>query len=441
MMGRQSGQIAFEVIHIEAMVPRNHLLRKIQRSLQFGFIYEKAQDLYAQTGRPSIDPVLLVKMLLIGYLYGIKSERRLEEEVNLNLAYRWFCNLNVTDRVPDHSTFSQNRKRRFDQSGVFEDVFSGILQQCITLGLVTGECTVGDGSYLPANVSSYSQVKLHETVKLGMQSYLSALDEELEKEPGFRKVEDRTQIIHRTTSQTDPDCGQIHHGKKSGLGYLVETTVDCGHGIITGVDTYSANQKESSVCLRGIEKQIKQGIPLKRIALDRGYDVSAVHRGLELLGIKGFIPPVNFTNSPEKSGFQYVAEDDEFICPEGYRLSYEKLYCVQSTGNYLRYYKSKEEDCEACPRKRTCIKKLKSRRIIGGSFYPASARNRIRAESLEMKFMMKLRQIWAEGTYAVLKREHCLQSIRKRGILRAREECLLSATALNMKRAVMALGV
>ena len=252
MMGRQSGQITFEVIDLDIMVPKNHLLRKIQRSLQFDFIYEKTQDLYAQTGRPSIDPVLLVKMLLIGYLYGIKSERRLEEEINLNLAYRWFCNLNVSDRVPDHSTFSQNRKRRFDQSGVFEDVFSGILQQCITLGLVTGECTVGDGSYLPANVSSYSQVKLQETVKRGMQSYLSILDQELEKEPGFRKVEERTQSIHRTTSQTDPDCGQIHHGKKSGLGYLVETTVDCGHGIITGVDAYSANQKESSVCLRGI---------------------------------------------------------------------------------------------------------------------------------------------------------------------------------------------
>ena len=419
MMGRQSGQIAFEVIDIDAMVPKNHLLRKIQGCLQFNFIYEKTQDLYAQTGRPSVDPVLLIKMLLIGYLYGIKSERRLEEEVSLNLAYRWFCNLNVSDRVPDHSTFSQNRRRRFDHSGVFEDVFSGILQQCIALGLVTGECTVGDGSYLPANVSSYSQVKLQEIVTRGMQSYLAALDEELEKEPGFRQVEEKTRSIQRTTSQTDPDCGQIHHGKKSGLGYLVEATVDCGHGIITGIDTYPANQKESSVCLRGLEKQINQGIPLKRIALDRGYDVSAVHRGLEPLGITGFIPPVNFINSPEKSGFEYVPQDDEFVCPEGHRLRYEKLYCVQSTGNYLRYYKSNEEDCGVCPRKGTCVKKLKTRRIIGGSFYPASARNRIRAASLEMKFMMKLRQIWAEGTFAVLKREHCLQSIRKRGILRA----------------------
>ena len=159
-MGRQSGQIVFEVIDIDAMVPKNHLLRKIQDCLQFNFIYEKTQDLYAQTGRPSVDPVLLIKMLLIGYLYGIKSERRLEEEVSLNLAYRWFCNLNVSDQIPDHSTFSQNRRRRFDHSGVFEAVFSGILQQCIALGLVTGECTVGDGSYLPANVSSYSQIKL-----------------------------------------------------------------------------------------------------------------------------------------------------------------------------------------------------------------------------------------------------------------------------------------
>lgn len=225
----------------------------------------------------------------------------MEEEVSLNLAYRWFCNLNVSDRVPDHSTFSQNRRRRFDHSGVFEAVFAGILQQCIALGLVTGECTVGDGSYLPANVSSYSQVKLQEIVKRGMQSYLAALDEELEKETGFRQVEEKTRSIQRTTSQTDPDCGQIHHGKKSGLGYLVEATVDCGHGIITGIDTYPANQKESSVCLRGLEKQINQGIPLKRIALDRGYDVSAVHRGLELLGITGFIPPVNSSTVQKKA--------------------------------------------------------------------------------------------------------------------------------------------
>ena len=195
----------------------------------------------------------------------------------------------------------------FDQSGIFENIFSGILQQCITFGLVTGECTVGDGSYMPANVSSYSQITLQETVTRGMQSYLSALDEELEKEPGFRRIEEKVQILQRTTSQTDPDCGSIHHGKKRGLGYLVETTVDCGHGIITGIDTYPGNQKESSICLRSLEKQIRNGVPLKRIALDRGYHVSAVHRGLELLGIKGYIPPIEFINSPEKKRFSLCA--------------------------------------------------------------------------------------------------------------------------------------
>lgn len=146
----------------------------------------------------------------------------------------------------------------------------------------------------------------------------------------------KTQSIQRTTSQTDPDCGSINHGKKSGLGYHVETTVECGHGIITGIDTYPANQKESSICLRGLEKQNRNGVPLKRIVFDHGYDVSAVHRGLELLGIKGYIPPINFINSPEKKAFHYMSKDDEFVCPEGYRLGYEKLYCVASTGNYLR---------------------------------------------------------------------------------------------------------
>jgi transposase len=133
MMGRQSGQIVFEIIDIDSMVPKDHMLRKIQQNTDFSFIYEKTKDLYASNGRPSVVPVLLIKMLLIGYLYGIKSGRKLEEEINLNLAYRWFRNLNVSDRISDHSTFSQNRKRRFDQSGVFEDIFSGIFSNVLHL--------------------------------------------------------------------------------------------------------------------------------------------------------------------------------------------------------------------------------------------------------------------------------------------------------------------
>jgi transposase len=148
MMGKQSGQIEMAIIDMEQMIPQNHLLRKINQIVDFSFIYEQAASLYAKNGRPSIDPVLLIKMLLVGYIYGIKSERRLEQEVQLNIAYRWFCGLQLTERVPDHSTFSQNRRRRFGNSILFREIFYEIVRQCIDRGLVDGEHTVCDGSFL-----------------------------------------------------------------------------------------------------------------------------------------------------------------------------------------------------------------------------------------------------------------------------------------------------
>ena len=113
MMGKQSEQIQMVILDIDSMIPKDHLLKRIKDCVNFNFIYEKAAPYYSHVGRKSIDPVVLTKMLLIGYLYGIKSERRLEEEIYLNLAYRWFCEIDIMHRVPDHSTFSQNRRRRF----------------------------------------------------------------------------------------------------------------------------------------------------------------------------------------------------------------------------------------------------------------------------------------------------------------------------------------
>ena len=139
-----------------------------------------------------------------------------------------------------------------------------------------------------------------------MQSYLDRLDEELSKQPGFKKPSAIRIKKRRTTSKTDPDSGCINHGKKSGIGYLIEATVDCKHGIITGIDVYPANETESLLVLRYLERQIKNGVPMRNIALNRGYDTGAVHRGLELLGITGYIPAIQFSNSPEKYGFYYL---------------------------------------------------------------------------------------------------------------------------------------
>ena len=367
MMGRQSRQMAMIFVDIESLIPETHLLRKIERMVSFNFIYDLLAPYYPATGRPSVDPVSMFKMLLIGYLYGIKSERRLVEEVQLNIAYRWFCGFELDDTIPNHSTFSKTRTRKWQQSDLFQKAFYEIVKQCI-------------------------------------------------------------------------DSGYINHGSKRGIGYLMEATVDCKHGILTGVDVYPANEKESLLVLRHLERQINLGIPMSRLALDRGYETGAVHRGLELLGITGYIPAIQFSNPPEKYGFSYDPQLDAFICPEGVPLTYHRLNCSKSTGKYLRCYQVEGDVCMHCPKRPSCFDKAGiRRRVLASSCYPAFFRGHQRVGTPEYLTMMRLRKIWAEGSFSVLKREHCISRIRKRGILAATEECLLAAMALNLKRMVNAI--
>lgn len=362
MMGRQSRQMAMIFVDIESLIPENHLLRKIERMVSFDFIYDLLAPYYPATGRPSVDPVSMFKMLLIGYLYGIKSERRLVEEVQLNIAYRWFCGFELDDTIPNHSTFSKTRTRKWQQSDLFQKAFYEIVKQCI-------------------------------------------------------------------------DSGYINHGSKRGIGYLMEATVDCKHGILTGVDVYPANEKESLLVLRHLERQINLGIPMSRLALDRGYETGAVHRGLELLCITGYIPTIQFSNPPEKYGFSYDPQLDAFICPKGVPLTYHRLNCSKSTGKYLRCYQVEGDVCMHCPKRPSCFDKAGiRRRVLASSCYPAFFRGHQRVGTPEYLAMMRLRKIWAEGSFSVLKREHCISRIRKRGILAATEECLLAAMALNLKR-------
>ena len=187
MMGRQSRQMAMIFVDIESLIPETHLLRKIERMVSFDFIYDLLAPYYPATGRPSVDPVSMFKMLLIGYLYGIKSERRLVEEVQLNIAYRWFCGFELDDTIPNHSTFSKTRTRKWQQSSLFQKAFYEIVKQCIDSGLIDGEAMAADGSYIPANVSRESWINVETEVEQSIQSYLDSLDEELSNQPGFKK--------------------------------------------------------------------------------------------------------------------------------------------------------------------------------------------------------------------------------------------------------------
>lgn len=170
MMGYQSRQMAMIFVDIESLIPETHLLRKIERMVSFDFIYDLLAPYYPATGRPSVDPVSMFKMLLIGYLYGIKSERRLVEEVQLNIAYRWFCGFELDDTIPNHSTFSKTRTRKWQQSSLFQKAFYEIVKQCIDSGLIDGEAMAADGSYIPANVSRESWINVETEVEQSTRS-------------------------------------------------------------------------------------------------------------------------------------------------------------------------------------------------------------------------------------------------------------------------------
>jgi transposase len=158
MMGQQARtESLFYYLRMEDQVPKNHLLRVIDDQIDLSFVRESVKGLYSATGRPSIDPEMLLR-LLVGYLYGITSERRLLEEVRMNLAYRWFTRLNFEQEVPDHSTFSKNRHGRFRESGVFREVFEEIVRRCLQAGLVEGKDLAVDGTMIEANASPQSRV-------------------------------------------------------------------------------------------------------------------------------------------------------------------------------------------------------------------------------------------------------------------------------------------
>lgn len=178
MMGRQSGQMSMVIPDIEEMIPVNHFLRKMNRMVSFEFIYDLVAPHYPVNGRPSVDPVSMYKMLLVGYLYGIQSERRLVQEIQLNIAYRWFCGFELGEKIPDHSTFSKTRVRKWNESRLFQQIFLEIVRRCIKQKLIDGKEMASDGSYIPAEVASFAAMKReHNLSKIDKRGILAATEE------------------------------------------------------------------------------------------------------------------------------------------------------------------------------------------------------------------------------------------------------------------------
>ena len=450
-------QLKLHMVTIEDLMPQEHFLRKLEAALDLSFVYEETSPLYSRKyGRPPVDPVVLVKYLLVGFLYGIPSERQIEQRVQTDVALRWYLGLDLFDRVPDHSTISQLRRRKPSFRKVFRRLFEEVVRQCVAAGLVSGRLAVTDSTHVKANAAQASEELVEIREEAGV--YWERLDayeeeglEELERRTGKRRKK-RTKQIKRDNrrskkrvSRTDPEAGHMKRpGKPEGPHYLSHQTLDGDYGIITGLTVTPGDVYDSVPYLDQLEHIHQSVIPIQAAAADSAYDFPLAHRVLEEHGIDFYVRPQAVYDRTQvefkRDAFRYDQEKDRYICPNGKTLRAKRLYRSDS-GLFWEYW-AEREDCRACPLREKCLSandRQGARKLSDSYFKPSVQRHLSRRKEPDYKQALKQRQIWCEGTFAIQKRCHNLTRVLRRGLEAAEDHCLLSATALNLRRMIWAI--
>ncbi len=435
MMGRQSADQRrfFYDFCLEDHVPSDHLLRRIDGLLDLGEVRQQLTPHYSAIGRPSIDPELMIRMLLVGYVMGIRSERRLCQEVHLNLAYRWFCRLGLEDPVPDHSTFSLNRHGRFRESDAFRLVFESVLRRCMAAGLVGGEGFAIDASVLEADASRYHGVAPDEIDwtdpalnSRAVREYLAALD----------PAPDPARKTPKVISPSDPcSAWTAKANKRVQFGYGLNYLIDNEHAIIVDVEATPARGYDEVAATRTMIARTDErfGLKPRRLAADTAYGTGRMLDWLIRQDIEPHIPVWEMGRRKDgtfsREDFAFDVDANLYRCPGGKML---KTTGRVHDGKTILYRASKF-DCEQCPLKTRCCPNALQRKVprdvneaardharslVGTEAYDRSRRERKKVEML----------------FAHLKRHLGFERMRLRGLSGARDEFLLAATVQNLRR-------
>lgn len=433
-------QSTLEMVTLEELVPQDHLLRQIEQYIDFEFIRAETTHLYCDNnGRPAIDPVLLFKMLFIGYLFGVRSERQLVREVQVNVAYRWFLGMSLTDKVPDASTFSQNRRRRYEGSGIEQIIFDRIVEQAMGHGLVGGTALYTDSTHLKANANKRRHTT-HE-VEMTPMAYIEELNEAIDED---RQVHGKKPLPVSNTpakskptkiSKTDPDAGyMVRDQKPEGFFYLDHRTVDGQHNIITDTHLTPGNINDARPYLERLDRQCNR-FKLKPlvVALDAGYNTTGVCHGLIERGIDGVVGykrPHRPKGMFSKRQFHYDTERDIYRCPGGQELPYS------TTGrNGYRQYKSDRKQCKHCPLLDQCTRSRNHQKVVVRHVWEAD-REAVNHNRMTPwgKAAYRRRCETVERSFADAKQLHGHRYARFRGLERVRAQCLLAAACQNIKK-------
>jgi len=421
----------FSYVDIETLIPPNHILRKIDRVFDLSFVRRLTEPYYcSNNGRPSIDPELFFRMVLIGYIFGIGHDRRLCDEITYNLAYRWYCRLNLEDSVPDHSTLSKIRDRYGEE--VFESVFSMVVEICRKHGLVKGERIITDSTLIEADASVDSMVP--RDPDLTDEENTSGYREDITAPLPSKKISNKTHV-----SSTDPDSSLAQKaGTPRTLKYKVHTSLDADSRVIIDNKVTTGGCHDSTIYLGRLEHiKKKYAIPLKEAVGDRGYGTTENLKVLNGKGIKTYIPLFSTRSGQNDAkvaelGFIYDKGHDRYECPAGKYL--EPCHINERA----IIYRAKSQACKACHLKVMCPIKNRKRgmarcifRSLNQDFYEEQMQR-----MKEPAFQDALRErMWKiEGINAEAKNLHGLKRARYRSLVKVQIQAYMVAVTQNLKR-------
>jgi transposase len=436
MMGHHDrSEALFYYFRLEDQVPETHLLRLIEKHISFAFVRQQLKDRYSEMGRPSIDPELLLRILLIGYLYGISSERKLVEELRMHLAWRWFTGLGFDQEIPHHSTFSKNRHGRFQESNLFEELFEQIVRQCVEVGLVEGKHLSVDGSFVEANAAKESRIpreRLAEAAQVSqtVRQYLVELEQQ---NPVEEPVHQQDQV-----STTDPDSTYATKGgTPARLGYYDNYLVDNPSCVIVGVQATAARMSQETVAAQDMLTRFAewQGREPESVGADTTYGNGEF---LQWLAEREITPYMRTRESAKRKNspfygperFTYQPESNSYRCPAGEQLNYVGL----NVRNRAHAYIGSAKRCGTCSQKPQCTS---GRYKYLAIHMDELARQRARELANTPEFAHAQRQRKkVEALFAELKHQIGLRRLRLRRLKFVREQFFLAAVAQNIKRLV-----
>jgi transposase len=439
MMGRlnrDQGRL-FYAFCLDEVVPDDHLVRAIAAVLDLSWVHAELAPYYSSLGRPSIDPALMIRMLIVGYVFAIRSERLLCREVKVNLAYRWFCGLSIEDKIPDHSAFSRARNARFRDSDIFRQIFERVVEACIAAGLVGGEGFAVDASLIVADAnkqrsipgSAWSKARDPETASRAVKEYLATLDD-----AAFGAA---TDVTPKFVSPSDPAAQWT--GAMRGpafFAYADNYLIDVKAGVIMDVEASRAiRQAEVGAAKAMIERtEARFGLKPDRLAADTAYGSAATLDWLvNEKKIAPHIPVIDKSRredgSLSRADFTFDQDRNVYVCPRG------KLLRTTGTihGGETILYRARTSDCGPCPLKAQCCPKAPERKIPRSIYENARdvARALADTEAFEQSRRDRKR---VEMLFAHLKRILRLGRLRLRGPRGAQDEFTLAAIAQNLRR-------